>query len=337
MNLAIKNILFSIIIPVYNVEKYLNQCIDSILCQTFSDYELILVNDGSTDGSLEICSEYKNRDERIQLFDKENGGAADSRNYGLSKATGKYVIFVDGDDFWVGDFVLNEMALLISNKDFDIIIHEESRYFSNNNIKYKYYRNKLKHKSGNFEADILDLIFYHLYASSPWDKIIKRSILIDNNLFFPLNRKCEDMEWCAKLMCHINTYCIYPKSFYMYRQLRAGSEVYSINENAVLDIYKSVKKGLVATDGNKTALQLATKNYWSFYYVVLLMYYCKLGSENKKAIINDLYLWKHLISPDRNLTVNKVVFFYRLIPFFMLPYFLDCYAKVNFLYKKSKV
>ncbi|MES2864258.1 MULTISPECIES: glycosyltransferase family 2 protein [unclassified Flavobacterium] len=337
MNKVNKNILFSIIVPVYNVEEYLNQCIDSILEQSFSNFELILVNDGSMDTSLAICSEYKSRDERIQLLDKQNGGAADSRNYGLSKARGQYVIFVDGDDFWSGDFVLNEMAILIKNNDFDIIIHEESRYFSTNNIKCKYNQNKLKHNSGNFEDDALDLVYYHLYASSPWDKIIKRSILIDNDLFFPLNLKYEDMEWCAKLMNHINTYCIYPKSFYMYRQLRVGSEVYSMNEQAVLDIHKSVKKGLIEIQNEKETLQLAMKNYWSFYYVVILMHFDKLSLNNKKVLIKELSSWKNLISSGRNITVDKVNSFYKILPFSVLPKFMSIYAKMNLFYKKTKL
>lgn len=332
-----KDILFSIIIPVYNVQEYLNQCIDSILEQSFSNFELILVNDGSTDTSLDICSEYRNRDKRIQLLEKQNSGAADSRNCGLSKAIGLYVIFVDGDDFWSGDFVLNEMAILIRKNDFDVIIHEESRYFSNSNIKYRCNQNKLKHKSGNFEDDAVDLIYYHLYASSPWDKIIKRSILIDNDLFFPLNRKYEDMEWCAKLMNHINTYCIYSKSFYMYRQLRTGSEVYTMNEQAVLDIHNSVKKGLIEIVNNKETLQLALKNYWSFYYVVLLMHFDKLSLNNKKTVIKDLAAWKNLISPGRNLTVSKVNLFYKILPFSVLPQFMSIYAKLNLFYKKTKL
>lgn len=337
MDTVNKNILFSIIVPVYNVEEYLNQCIDSILMQSFSNFELILVNDGSTDSSLALCSEYKNRDERIQLLDKKNGGAADSRNYGLSKSRGQYVIFVDGDDFWSGDFVLNEMALLIKNNDVDIIIHEESRYFSTKNIKCKYNQNKLKQKSGNFENDVLDLIYYHLYASSPWDKIIKRSILIDNDLFFPLNLKYEDMEWCANLLNHVNTYCIYPKSFYMYRQLRVGSEVYSMNEQAVLDIYVSVKKGLIQIENNKETLQLAMKNYWSFYYVVILMHFDKLSSNNKKVLIKELSSWKNLIAPGRNVTVDKVNLFYKILPFSLLPKFMSIYAKMNLFYKKTKL
>lgn len=91
--------LVSIIVPVYNAEKYLNKCLDSIVNQTYSNLEIILINDGSTDNSLSICNDYTNKDGRIIVIDKHNTGAADSRNEGLKKATGKYIMFVDSDDF----------------------------------------------------------------------------------------------------------------------------------------------------------------------------------------------------------------------------------------------
>lgn len=89
----------TIIVPVYNVEQYLRQCMDSILNQTYQEIEVLLVNDGSTDASDEICREYAERDNRIRYFVKENGGLSDARNYALDRATGEYVTFVDSDDF----------------------------------------------------------------------------------------------------------------------------------------------------------------------------------------------------------------------------------------------
>lgn len=332
-----KNILFSIIVPIYNVEQYLNQCIDSILIQSFSNFELILVNDGSTDNSIAICSKYKETDERVVLIDKKNEGLSASRNKGLLEASGEYIVFVDSDDFWVGQNALQDIADLINKTNVDIIIHEESRYFSPNRIQCKFNQNKLKHISGDFEHDASDMVYHHLYVASAWDKVIKKSILIDNDLFFTLNKIGEDMEWCAKLMNHLHTYTIYPKSFYMYRQLRPGSIVFNINEKVVLDIFMSVKNGLIEIDNNKETLQLAIKNYWSFYYVVVLMHFDKLSSSNKKMLIKDLASWKYLISSGRNVTVNKVNTFFKILPFSVLPQFMSIYAKVNLFYKKTKL
>lgn len=93
--------LLSIVVPVYDVEQYLPRCIDSILEQTFTDFELILVNDGSTDNCPIICDEYADKDDRIKVIHKENGGLSDARNTGINKASGKYISFIDSDDFIV--------------------------------------------------------------------------------------------------------------------------------------------------------------------------------------------------------------------------------------------
>ena len=102
------NSLVSIIVPVYNAERYLSRCIDSILEQSFTDFELLLINDGSNDNSADICDEYVAKDSRVLVFHKENGGASAARNYGLDKAVGKYVCFIDADD-WVGKDYIKQL------------------------------------------------------------------------------------------------------------------------------------------------------------------------------------------------------------------------------------
>ncbi|MBF8969895.1 glycosyltransferase family 2 protein [Streptococcus sp. NLN76] len=97
--------LISMVLPVYNVEKYLEKCLESVINQTYSNLEIILVNDGSTDSSLEICNAFQQKDSRIKIFTKENGGLSDARNYGLTKVTAKYVTFVDSDDSITEDYV----------------------------------------------------------------------------------------------------------------------------------------------------------------------------------------------------------------------------------------
>ena len=92
---------FSIIIPIYNVEKYLRQCIDSVLAENFLDCEIILVNDGSPDGCSEICDEYANKYSHIKVIHKHNGGLSDARNAGIKEAKGDYLIFLDSDDYWI--------------------------------------------------------------------------------------------------------------------------------------------------------------------------------------------------------------------------------------------
>lgn len=125
-----KQVMISVIIPVYNSEKYLHKCIDSVLSQTYQDFELILVNDGSTDKSGAICDEYALKDERVKVFHKENGGVSDARNRGIDNAKGEWIVFIDSDD-WVNKNYLKELIEDIKEKDVDFVIHGD---LGNSNI-----------------------------------------------------------------------------------------------------------------------------------------------------------------------------------------------------------
>lgn len=121
----------SVIIPVYNVESYLSKCIDSILCQTYTDFELLLVDDGSSDASGKICDMYKENDNRIRVFHKKNEGVSKARNLALNNALGEFVIFVDSDD-WIEpntfELVLNQL------ENFDILFFDIIWHYEDNSI-----------------------------------------------------------------------------------------------------------------------------------------------------------------------------------------------------------
>ena len=111
----------SVIVPVYNVEKYLCKCVDSILVQSYTNFELLLIDDGSTDSSGLICDEYAAKDLRVRVFHKQNGGLSSARNVGISIAMGEYVIFVDSDDYWTSSSVLDKLLVCAIQNDADIV------------------------------------------------------------------------------------------------------------------------------------------------------------------------------------------------------------------------
>ena len=123
----------SIIVPVYNTEKYLSKCLDSLINQDFSDYEIIIVNDGSTDNSEDIINDYANKYDNIKTFKKKNGGLSSARNYGLAKAIGKYITFVDSDDYVEKDF-LKELYNAINKDNSDIAVCEFSYVYSSGKV-----------------------------------------------------------------------------------------------------------------------------------------------------------------------------------------------------------
>ena len=122
---------FSIVVPIYNVEKYLRQCVDSILSQTFTDYELILVNDGSNDGSGTICDDYAKQDSRITVVHKPNGGLSDARNAGTAVAKGEYIVYIDSDDYVISDDFLAE--IYNQANDADIVLYKHQKFMDGEN------------------------------------------------------------------------------------------------------------------------------------------------------------------------------------------------------------
>ena len=114
---------FSVIIPIYKVEKYLNRCIDSVLNQSYKDLEVILVDDGSPDKCPEICDEYAKKDKRVKVIHKENGGASDARNYGIKAASGEYLMFLDSDDYWEGTECLKNIVEKLKKNKVDVLVH----------------------------------------------------------------------------------------------------------------------------------------------------------------------------------------------------------------------
>ncbi len=211
--MQITNPRISVIVPVYNVEKYLSRCIDSILAQTFTDFELLLVDDGSKDNSGSICDEYAKKDSRIKVFHTENRGASAARNLGLNKAFGEYISFVDSDD-WIeksfyDDFFMNEEL------DYDIYFQNYICHQYNGETDFK----ELKACSAHGES-VNDAIFYllkELKFGWTWSKLFRNSIINNYNIRFKEDISLHEDELFTLQYCqHINSLCIRNKANYHY-------------------------------------------------------------------------------------------------------------------------
>lgn len=168
--------LVTIIVPVYNAEKTLKRCIDSLIAQTYKKIEIILVNDGSNDASLTICESYAKFDKRIVVFDKKNGGVSSARNLGLNNATGDCVMFCDSDD-WVEPNWCEEMLRLYNHDT--LIMCGYYCHFFNKPV------SSVKYKNGVSEVDKKDFFLLKEYgAYNPWNKIFSMKIIKENNLLF---------------------------------------------------------------------------------------------------------------------------------------------------------
>jgi glycosyltransferase involved in cell wall biosynthesis len=181
--------MISIIVPVYNAEKHIERCISSLISQKYPNYEVILVNDGSTDNSGGICDDFQNENKNIKVIHTENGGVSKARNVGIENARGDYIQFVDSDDF-ISDDYTSRMVEIILDKNVDLVIGGINHVSFENN-KINILREIKSKKEGLYTKENLSLIFNDLinvsYINYCYSKLISRKLLIDNNIKFDIN------------------------------------------------------------------------------------------------------------------------------------------------------
>lgn len=216
--------LVSIIVPVYNAEKYLNRCIDSILSQTMTDFELLLIDDGSKDNSGRICDEYAEKDDRVRVFHKPNGGVSSARNLGLDNAKGKWITFVDADDRCSCDYL--EHLLSKVDDDTDLIISYAVICDSTGEKAEVYPEYRVN--ATNFERLFVDSDMH--WHTSPWAKLYRASIIYENSLRFnEMMHIGEDADFLFSFMLITDKIYVSSDTDYYYTCDVSGSLTKRIN------------------------------------------------------------------------------------------------------------
>ena len=214
----------SVIVPVYKAEAYLERCVNSLLAQTFSEFEILLIDDGSPDNSGKICDEYAAKDNRVKVFHKENGGVSSARQCGINNARGEYTIHVDPDD-WVDNVMLNELYKKAKEDYVDMVFCDYYENYDRDNIQV--YVNQ---KPSSLDCDtIIRELFQHLHGSC-CNKLIRRVCYNKYNVSFPLQfNYSEDLYVILSLLKNNLTVSYLPKAFYHY--------VKDVNENSLCKSY----------------------------------------------------------------------------------------------------
>lgn len=221
--------LISIIVPVYNVEEYLEKCIDSILNQTYKNLEIILIDDGSSDNSANICDQYEKKDSRVKVIHKKNSGMSDARNTGMKIANGEYIGFVDSDDYIKQDMIENLYNLLKKNKaDISICAYE----LLDKNKKPSAKLNGKIYSFNNIDA-IQELLKSKLITSHCWNKLYKKQLW--ETIQFPIGRKFEDMA-VMHLVFEKAKKIVYKNEIGYYYIKRSNSIMKSISDTLVNDL-----------------------------------------------------------------------------------------------------
>lgn len=275
--------LVSIIIPVYNVQGYLRRCVDSVISQGFRDFELILVDDGSTDGSAAICDEYQVQDARVRVIRKPNGGASSARNVGIDAAIGRYILFVDGDDRIESGSLERIMAKVREEGARDVTFLKAMSVFPDGRMAVKDAHVKNTYY-GRSHADVLR----HLSSHDPlpvcvWGKLIRRELLTADGIRFIEGIICEDVDFCIRLYMHAETYNYIDEMYYYYSEDRPGSVMSESAHRKYHDLFAIISRWAELAKTDYSAYAAYIDSMLAFQYCMLLRMYGELPAESRAA------------------------------------------------------
>ena len=225
--------LLSVIVPVYNVEKYLKRCLESILVQSWNDYEIILVDDGSTDSSAQICDLYAEKYEMIRVIHKENKGLSDTRNRGIEKASGEYVYFPDSDD-WLEPNTFSELSDVIEELTYDIISFNRE-FVTSEEDKLISAKSRIQKLSG--KQALLEMLKQSDVTGFANDKIYRKKLFLDNDIEFPVGKYYEDLGTNYKLFLKATKVYVTNQKYYHYLITNPDSITQSWNEQKLQDMF----------------------------------------------------------------------------------------------------
>lgn len=260
---------YSIVVPVYNVKEYLGECMESLLNQTYQAYEIILVDDGSTDGSAELCDMYAEKFLSVKVFHKENGGASDARNYGIEKVSGEYMIFVDGDDYIDINMLQTYFDVCQDNHYPDLLIDESNYVFYGNEIRSdSYYDYKTFGRRSGKEAFMILSSGGPLW--SPCSKCYRVAYWRKEGFLFTKGIHAEDLDLVYKVVYLADSVVMTPKMYY-YREKREGSVSNTIHQKRFMDIFTVIDGWELFFEKNQVAQEARDNMY--FYFGELIVYF----------------------------------------------------------------
>lgn len=322
------DIKFSIVVPVYNVERYLKYCLDSIINQTYKNLEIILVDDGSTDKSGEVCDVFQEKDSRIKVIHKKNGGLSSARNIGIDNATGDYLTFIDSDDYWDDNTALEQVYKNLSNSKADVLMFGLKKYYEiNKNIeKSKYIFDRDMIDINSKKITINYLVKNNLLISSACNKVIKMDLFKKNALRFKECILSEDIDWNARLIVDAKSFDVLDNSFYIYRQ-RNHSITHSKTLKHIEDLLDNIEFciNIFNKDNSKDDFIEEYMSYVAYQYMTILVSIQQVVEKVPKEIIKTIKYYRYLLKFDLNYKVHIFNIINKYLGFSALNIFIRFY------------
>lgn len=283
----------SVIIPVYNAEKYIKECLDSVLCQTLKEIEVIVVNDGSSDNSKQIIENYQNKDNRLFLINKRNEGAGPSRNKGIKESKGEFIAFMDADDYYPSNDILESLYFTAQEHGVKIVGGKRVRLMEDMSLSYD--SDTIEYFGQVFFAQGITQYKDFQYDYGYTQYIYERQLLINNDIFFPVYRRFQDPPFFVKAMIAAETFYYLNTYVYCFRRVFGAKDAHrkwSIDN--VIDMLEGLIENLsVSRDKNLAKLHFLTTN--------------RLNTEGSFLAIQNLYSNKNEALLAKLIEANQAV------------------------------
>ena len=320
------NELISIVVPVYNVRQYIEKCIDSIINQTYKNLEIILVDDGSTDGSGELCDELKKLDFRIKVYHKENGGLSDARNYGVDRAKGMYIGFVDSDDY-VDLEMYQKLYEVIKSENADVVECNLKVVYPD---RIELFTNKKYYKICNKEEYLEEYLKIENIFGSTCVRLIKASIA--KKIKFPIGKLYEDTFYSYDLIDNVDKVVILDNPYYNYL-MRENSITNTKFNPKMLNLIEIVEKFHENTCENYPSLKKAADCRKMY------AYFSVLNSILEEENFKNNYFYKNIINYFEEefleLLKNEYITWKRKLSIILIKVNINLYRKILMKYKNT--
>lgn len=327
----------SIIIPVYNVEQYLQNCVQSVITQTYQDLQVILVNDGSTDSSGILCDQLAQQDSRIQVVHKQNGGLSDARNAGLKVATGDYVAFLDSDDVYLYNDGLEQLMALAQIEQPDVLLFQAVDVYPNHQSVRKAYDEDYMATHSGVEV-FAQLVRTQSFNMSACFQLIRRELLEQHQIYFEKGLLSEDVDWSLRLWRYVSKVRAINLPLYGY-QHREGSisTTYTIRN---LRSYEHIFAKFVQLY-NERVVETATELYWQTVmgylaqmYTSCLYAYGQIARKDKSEAYAILKRYATLLEHSISIKSDRVIKINRLLGLSFTVWIFAMYGKFRRFLKR---
>jgi glycosyltransferase involved in cell wall biosynthesis len=292
------------VIPVYKVEAYLDQCVQSVLDQTFRDLEVVLVDDGSPDNCGAMCDRWAERDSRVRAVHQKNGGLSAARNTGIRNATGEYVLFLDSDDWWEKDSVLSAIAAQLERTAVDVLSFNYRKSY-NGSVEPAYFSEEAP--SSDKVEGLAEIVQQGYWITGACNKAIRRSLLTENGLYFREGITSEDIDWTLRLGLKAQTFAFANVCVFVYRQ-RSASISHSVSAKSVGVLRDNVRRCVALLKDEEPERMEMMQPFVAYQYATMVYNIAVLPKSERKQFMADVKQMSYLLACSGD---SKVRLIYR--------------------------